>query len=114
VSVSEAVVPIPVEYLPTGDHALLVAWSANVRAMGAQPRAVLCLEDGSAVLAALGDFRFDFRWDERKQQFVDVSGVLVAHEDAQLSEEDIEGADTDQEPTDDGGEGVSGSVPEAD
>jgi len=135
VSVSEASVPLPIEYTPTGDHALLMAWSAAPPIILAgvgdwrvdrvemfsqwlrentRPRAVLCLEDGRAVLAGLDEIKFDFRWSEAKQQFVDVSGVSMDDDEDAPEGEEEEGADTDQASPDDGGQGVPGPVPEAD
>jgi hypothetical protein len=134
--IAEAIAPIPVEYLSTGDHALLMAWtdtppifflggSITVEAAHmageylkreTQPKALLCLEDGRAVVAPLNEIKFDYRWSEGRQQFVDVSALPTDEKDArdEGEEEDTEGADTDQEPPDDGGTGVPGPVPEAD
>lgn len=100
----EAAVPIPVEHLPTGDHALLMAWVQEGRDL---PGAILCLEDGSAVSCFIDDFKFDYRWNDAQQQFIDVSGIAG-------EEEETEGAYADQASPDDGGEGVSGPVSEAD
>lgn len=94
-------IPLPAEYLPTGDHALIVAWTDG-------PAAVLCLEDGRSVVAEIGEFKFDYRYDLNRQRFVDVSGATIPEE-----EEEPDG-DTDQEPPGDGSEGVSGRIPETD
>lgn len=121
--ISTVEVPHPVEYLPTGDHGLLVAWStvppvfflgggitqeqAHIASTMLKertvPRALICLEDGRAVLAELSEFKFDYRYDMTKGRFVDVSNVNGAAEE----EGDIE-SDADQEPADDGGQGVPG------
>ena len=124
--ISESVATYPVEYLPTGDHALLVAWSAvppvfvlgggsispedaailmNRLRTNTEPRAILCLEDGRAVLATLSEFKFDYRYDASRGGFVDVSGFAI--------EEDPD-VEPDQKPADHGGEAVPGLVPEPD
>jgi hypothetical protein len=127
--ISTVEVPHPVEYLPTGDHGLLVAWTTippvfflggGITAEAAEragqflkertvPRALICLEDGRAVLAELSEFKFDYRYDMTKGRFIDVSNV-----NGQAEEEEGDIADTDQEPADDGGQGVPGQVPEHD
>jgi hypothetical protein len=96
--ISNVEVPWPVEYKPTGDHALLVAWT---HADGYEPGAVLCLEDGRAVAVGLRDIKFDYRYDLAKGEFVDVSKATASE-----AGEEEEGADTDQEAPDDGGPGV--------
>jgi hypothetical protein len=102
-------IPIPAEYLPTGDHALILAWAEDP--YGA-PEAVLCLEDGRAMLANVREFKFDYRYDLNRQRFVDVSGVSVG--ELEVPEDEGDHGDTDQEPSDHGSEGVPGRVPEAD
>lgn len=125
--ISNVDVPHPVEYLPTGDHGLLMAWASvpPVFFLGGSittevahkvsemirgqtlPRALICLEDGRPVLATLDEFKFDYRYDANKGEFVDVSGLGAATEEG-------DGADTDQEASDDGSQGVPGLVSDAD
>jgi hypothetical protein len=101
VSVFESIERYPAEYLPTGDRALLMAW-AILPAYGSDGlkadhlHAVLCLEDGRAVSAALHEFKFDYRYDVAGQQWLDVSRI-----------EGNDG-DTDQEAGDDGRPEVPG------
>jgi len=101
----------PAEYLPTGDKALLVAWAVLPRAAdgATDVHVVLCLGDGTVVLAALIDVKFDYRYDWQNQRWVDVSRVT----DGPLSDE---GSDdiANQATTDDGGTAVQGRVPDPD
>lgn len=119
-------IPHPVEYLPTGDHGLLMAWSSippvfflggSITAQAAEmaanmlrdkthPRAVICLEDGTAVIAEFDQFKFDYRYDHAKGEFVDVSKATAGEEE--------QGADADQEDADDGGPAVPGQLPQPD
>lgn len=94
-------IPIPADYRKTGDHALILAW---VHREG-WPQALLCLEDGSPVLADLDEFKFDYRYDVNRQAFVDVSGIPLYDEEPN--------DDADQEPANDGSAGVPGLVSEA-
>jgi hypothetical protein len=91
----------PVEYLPTGDRALLMAWYTGPRGL---PYAVLCLEDGTAVGTSITGFKFDYRYATREQRWYDVSRI----------EEEDPDADSDQGDADDGGSPVPGLVPEPD
>ena len=124
--ISSVEIPHPVEYLPTGDHGLLVAWStvppifflggsitkdaaeaaANMLRDKTAPKALICLEDGRALLAELSEFKFDYRYDHAKGEFVDVSKASAG--------EETEDADTDQEAPDDGSQAVPGQLPQPD
>lgn len=99
-SVFESIDRYSVEYLPSGDHAMLIAWTVLPTTVGdvtgTDPFAILCLEDGSARLASLDEFKFDFRHHDGR--WVDVSGPLDEGNDA----------DTDPEAGDDGGQEVPG------
>lgn len=111
-SVFESIERYSVEYLPTGDHALLVAWCIVPTQLGDTTvndiNAVLCLEDGTTVIALPQEFKFDFRYDNNRGQWVDVSGPIGPPEEG-----DIDG-DTDPGAGDDGGQEVPGRVPETD
>lgn len=111
-SVFESIERYPTEYLPTGDKALLVAWAVVPSSVGdisvSEVQVVLCLEDGRAVQASLGDIKFDYRYDYTNQTWLDVSKIF----DGPTGEGDH--ADTDQEAGDDGGAPVQGQVPDAD
>ena len=118
--------PVPVEYLPTGDHAMLFGWDTrppifflggSINAEMAQkageylrteivPKALLCLEDGRAVLAGLDEIKFEYRYDHRVSDWADVSGFGMSKED--------QGGDADQAAADHGGPGVPGDVSEPD
>jgi hypothetical protein len=117
-NISPVEIPLPAEYLPTGDHALIVAWAAlddPERPGHAAVAAVLCLEDGRAEIATTSEFKFDYRYDLNRQRFVDVSGVPIEDDEPDEPEGDEdEDGDSDQEPPGDGGQGVPGRVPEAD
>lgn len=77
-SIAPVEIPVPAEYIPTGDHALIVAWTDTPDG----PAAVLCLEDGRSVVAEVGrEFKFDYRYDLDRQRFVDVSGASIPDED---------------------------------
>ena len=111
-NVTPVEIPLPAEYLPTGDHAMVVAWGAlSVPANDAPSYtdviAILCLEDGRAVRAGLSEIKFDYRYDPDRQRFVDVSGIHFEPEEG-------EDGEPDQEPPDHGSEGVPGLVSEAD
>jgi hypothetical protein len=109
-SIAECLAALPVEYLPTGDKALITAWAvlqADDRPGHDYVAAVLCLEDGSSVIAETSQFKFDYRWHQGKQKFVDVSAIP----DAGDEEPD---ADTDQEHADLGGQSFPGPVPDPD
>ena len=103
-SVFESLERFPVEYLPTGDKALVMAWWKSQYDVVA----VLCLEDGTAKSATLDQFRFDYRYDNNNERWVDVSRVA----DGPLPEGDD--AESDQASGDHGREEVPGRVPETD
>ena len=103
-SVFESIERHPVEYLPTGDKALLVTWAVLTDPDRPEHRAlaaVLCLEDGRAVIAETNEFKFDYRYDNARQVWVDVSKIPEGHEEGP-------DADTDQEAEDHGGAEVPG------
>ena len=104
-----AELPIPAEYLHSGDHALIVAW-AMVNEPYNPVRAVLCLEDGTPVMAPLDQIRFDWRYDNSHQKWVDVSGIDLIDYEPEGDADVI----ADQEPSSDGGEAVSRRIPEVD
>jgi hypothetical protein len=110
VSVFESIERHPVEYLKTGDRGLLLAWTTTLRkdyASGVSREeigAVLCLEDGSCVIAEVDHFKFDYRYSNRDQRWYDVSRITEEEPDA----------DPDQGDADDGSEAVPGLVPEPD
>lgn len=98
-SVFESIERHPVEYLPTGDRALLMAWAVAAvpsdPPQDPEPLVILCLEDGRAVRASMSEFRFDYRYSLREQAWYDVSKI---YED--------NNAEPDQEDADAGSPGV--------
>lgn len=89
-SVVEALVPLSVDYLPTGDHALLMGWATLTSPASPHNEvlaAILCLEDGRPVLAEIGEFKFDYRYDINKGDFIDVSSVESGASDANPDQE---------------------------
>lgn len=78
-SVFESIERFPVEYQPSGDKALLMAWAILPLTVGdftqSELHVVLCLEDGSAVSAVLSEIKFDYRYDLPNERWVDVSRV---------------------------------------
>lgn len=106
-SVFESTDRSPVEYLPTGDRALLVAWATlpttvgDVTVVGLY--AVLCLENGTAVSAPLSEIKFDYRYDLANNRWVDVSKFPVAGEG--------DDGNADQEDAPDGGTTLPSGVP---
>lgn len=106
-SVFESIERYPVEYLPTGDKALLMAWAVLTDpdlSGHAVMSAVLCLEDGRAVIAEITQFKFDYRYDLPNDRWIDVSKFVAPEEGSN--------ADADQEDADDGSPEVPGRVPE--
>ena len=105
----EVAAPLPADYIPTGDKALLVAWAVLSTTVGEtaveEVSGVLILEDGHSVVAPLADVRFDYRYNNDDQSWVDVSKIPTTEDDH---------ADTDQEHADHGSESVPGLVPDAD
>ena len=99
-SVFESIERFPVEYLPTGDKALLMAWYTLNDPENPERQvvaAVLCLEDGRAAIATTSDFKFEYRYDLANDRWVDVSRVAPEGEP---------NADADQETADDGSQAV--------
>lgn len=110
VSVFESIDRAPVEYLPTGDKALLIAWAVvTIRYETIESEdevvAVLCLEDGTTVQARMDQIKFEYRYDNANQKWVDVSKIPF---------QEGTDVDADQEAGDDGGAPVPGPVPDAD
>lgn len=91
----------PVQYLKTGDKALLIAWASLLFEGKDVLAAVLCLEDGSSVLAEIGEFKFEYRYSNTEQKWFDVSRIPADVEDPEEPD-----ADADQEDADDGGPAV--------
>lgn len=85
----------PVIYEVTGDKALIIAWYVSTDGL---PYVVLCLEDGRSVGTRIDNIKFDYRYDNTDQVWVDVSKI-PSHEEPD--------ADADQAPEDDGGPPVS-------
>lgn len=121
--VAEVGLPIPAEYLVTGDKALIFGWATLTTTVGNTSdeavAAVLCLEDGSSVHAPLGEFKFDYRYDNNRQKWVDVSRVPMEDggEDMAIAGEfdrEEDSADTNQEDADHGGPEVPGLLLDAD
>lgn len=106
-SVFESIDRPPVEYLPTGDKALLIAWAiaAIPGEIDPEPLVILCLEDGRAVRASISEIKFDYRYSNRDQKWYDVSRID--------DEEELD-ADPDQGDADDGSPSVPGLVPQPD
>jgi len=104
--------PKPAIYLTTGDRALILAWARVGTRVGdvevTDIGAILVIEDGSLRQATLAEISIDYRWDNNKQVWVDVSGIPL---DIELEDD---GADSDQGDEDDGRASVPGLVPEAD
>jgi hypothetical protein len=105
VEITHLEIPIPAEYLPSGDHAMIVAWTTT-GSISDPIRVVLCTENGMPLTARLDQIRFEWRYDNDHQKWVDVSGIPMNEGD--------ERDDTDQEPSGDGGEGVPGRLSEID
>ena len=96
-SVFESIERFPVEYTPTGDKALLMAWYTLNDPENPERHVVavvLCLEDGRPAIATTSDFKFDYRYDLANDRWVDGSRTLAQTGDSN--------ADADQEDADDG------------
>src|SRR5678816_2997012 len=102
------------QYLPTGDKALLVAWAVVPLTVGEvtqnEINMVLCLEDGQAVAAPLDQVKFDYRYDNATERWFDVSRVA----DGQPSDEETSLGNADPQAGDDGSPSVPRQVPNPD